>query len=125
MTMRTIAVAFGALLLTACSLSVEGLGPDPVDDAGSRTLEPVDGAVVPPARPSPAPTTDARPSPMDAPAPMDAPSEAKGGGTSSADGSAPEGGSDPCQSKCTDPKKPVCCPGSSGTVTCSATSDEC
>jgi hypothetical protein len=150
MTSRSIGVAIGALLLAACGLGVEGLGPVPVDDAGSQTLEPVDGSVgSSPRAPAPtAPTVDARA------ASTDAPGEAKESGSTSAGGGSLEGGSCDlpggatlccgsvacadgdgmcaaagvcalCRAKCIDPKKPVCCAASSATVNCAATPDEC
>jgi hypothetical protein len=150
LTPRIIGLAAGALLLSACGLSVEGLGPDPVPDAGSPTLEPVDGSVGNTPRPpgSSAPTVDAQA------AAIDGPTEAKESGTISASGGALEAGSCVlpsgatvccgsvpcadgdgtcsaagvcalCQAQCTDPKKPVCCAASSNTVTCNATPGAC
>jgi hypothetical protein len=150
MTSRIIGFGAGALLVSACTLSMEGLGPEPVDDAGARTLEPVDGAVASPPRPPATPTadaagasTDARGGPADPVAANDAsraPIEAGStcvlpadatlccGSVACADGDgtcATAGVCALCQSRCTDPKKPVCCAASSTTVTCSATPGDC
>jgi hypothetical protein len=143
MTTRIIALGASALLLAACGLGVDGLGPDLAYDAGSRTLEPVDGSVGSPARPTPSPTVDAKASSM-----TDAPSASSDSGGSLEGGScvlpsratlccgsvactdgdgtcATAGVCALCQANCTDPKKPVCCAASSKMVTCSATPDGC
>jgi hypothetical protein len=152
MTIRIIGLGLGALLLAACGLSVDGLGPNPVDDAGSRTLEPVDGSVGnTPRSPAPAaPTADAAGASIDAReepvvpgaandasrAPIEAGSTCvlPAGATlccgsvacANGDGTcATAGVCSLCQSTCTDPKKPVCCAASSNSVTCSATPGEC
>jgi hypothetical protein len=154
MTSRTIGMGIAALLLSACALSENGLGPDALDDAGSPPLYAVDSSA---AEAASAPAADAASAvPADAMTDasrvsIDARSVAN---ATDASGGALEGGSCVlptgatlccgsvactssegtcatagvcalCQAQCTDPKKPVCCATSSTTVTCAATSDGC
>jgi hypothetical protein len=151
MTNRIIGIGVGALLLSACGLSVEGLGPNPVD-AGLPTLEPVDGAAANTPRPSApaAPAVDAAGASIDAREEAADPSAASDasrgsieagsscvlpsgairccGSVACTDGDgtcASAGVCGLCQTSCTDPKKPVCCAASSTMVTCAATPNEC
>ena len=150
MTTRIIGGGVGALLLAACGLGVDGLGPDPVEDAGSRTLEPVDSSVASPVRPPAAPAVDAAGAAIDAssaaPDPVVAEDASGGrleGGTACvlpqgaalccgsvacADGDgtcATAGVCALCQASCTNAKKPVCCAESSTKVSCQAKPDDC
>jgi hypothetical protein len=147
MTARSIlGVGIAAPLLAACSLGVEGLGPDPLADAGSPPLYAVDASAKEAASaPPPRAMVDASPVSVDARSAANA-ADASGGSLeggscvlparatlccgsvacTDADGTCASGGvCARCQAQCTDPTKPICCAASSTAVTCAATPDGC
>jgi hypothetical protein len=141
--------AVAALLLPACTLGVEGLGPDLVDDAGSPPLVAVDAsppeAASPPVDAMTSEPTDAARVSIDARGVANA-NDASGGSHEGGSCVLPSGATlccgsvactdgdgtcatagvcDLCEAKCTDPAKPVCCARSSKEVACAATPAGC